>query len=76
MSRECRDNFFDLDIASRDSNLRMAESKSSYFACFIKTYSAKFAKFDHLPINRLAQISECRHHLRTSKVSFKEATQA
>jgi hypothetical protein len=33
-------------LGREDSNLRMAESKSSYFPCFVNVYSEKLAKFD------------------------------
>src|SRR5262249_8503351 len=45
-------------LGREDSNLRMAESKSTYFACLVNAYSEKFSKIDRLPLKRLALISE------------------
>jgi hypothetical protein len=45
-------------LGREDSNLRMAESKPSSFACCINAYSEKLSKFDRLPVNRLALFSE------------------
>jgi hypothetical protein len=45
----------------------MAESKSKWFALFIKAHSEKMRKFDLNPIKSLAVISECRHACRTSR---------
>jgi hypothetical protein len=46
-------------LGREDSNLRMAESKSKWFALFVKTHSEKMREFDLDPIKRLADISEC-----------------
>jgi hypothetical protein len=43
-----------------DSKLRMAESKSKWFALLISAYSEKMRKFDLNPFKRLADISECQ----------------
>ena len=43
-----------------DLKLRMAESKSKWFALFVNAHSEKMLKFDLNPIKRLAEISECR----------------
>ena len=43
-----------------DSKLRMAESKSKWFALFVNAHSEKILKFDLNPIKSLAEISECR----------------
>jgi hypothetical protein len=50
-------------LGREDSNLRMAESKSKWFALFVKTHSEKMREFDLNPIKRLADISECRLHV-------------
>src|SRR5258708_15527700 len=46
-------------LGREDSNLRMAESKSTYFAFDFKGHSEKSANFDPFPINRLDADSEC-----------------
>jgi hypothetical protein len=46
-------------LGCQDSNLGMAESKSTYFAFDFKDHSEKSAKFDPFPINRLDPDSEC-----------------
>src|SRR6266849_1742031 len=43
----------------QDSNLGMAESKSTCFAFDFKDHSEKSAKFDPFPFNRLGADSEC-----------------
>jgi hypothetical protein len=47
-------------LGREDSNLRMAESKSKWFALIINARSEKSRKFDINPYKRLANISECR----------------
>src|SRR5215831_13655151 len=47
-------------LACQDSNLGMEESKSTWFALFVKTHSEKSRKFDLNPFKRLTHISECR----------------
>jgi hypothetical protein len=69
-SRECRGYFWKPHVVAlrdqtswlgrQDSNLGMAESKSSYFHCLTNPYSEIRSKFDGLPINGLARISEWR----------------
>src|SRR6266446_10882177 len=46
-------------LGRQDSNLGMAESKSTCFAFDFKDHSEKSAKFDPFPINRLDADSEC-----------------
>jgi len=46
--------------AAKATRLGMAESKSTWFALFIKAHSEEMRKFDLNPIKRLADISECR----------------
>src|SRR6266404_4863310 len=55
-------------LGREDSNLRMAESKSKWFALFINAHSEKLRKFDVHPFKRLADISECRDALRAVSV--------
>jgi hypothetical protein len=47
-------------LGRQDSNLGMAESKSKWFALFIKAHSEKSRKFAPHAVKRLADISECR----------------
>jgi hypothetical protein len=47
-------------LGRQDSNLGMAESKSKWFALFIKAHSETMRKFDLSSIKRLGNISECR----------------
>ena len=67
--RECRAYFCHANLAHRDltgwlgrqdSNLGMAESKSTWFALFINTHSEKSRRFGFNGYKRLADISECR----------------
>src|SRR6266478_5677692 len=46
-------------LGCQDSNLGMAESKSTCFAFDFKDHSKKSAKFDPFPFNRLGADSEC-----------------
>jgi len=46
-------------LGRQDSNLGMAESKSTCFAFDFRDHSEKSAKFDPFPINRLDADSEC-----------------
>ncbi len=46
-------------LGRQDSNLGMAESKSTYSAFDFKGHSEKSANFDPFPINRLDADSEC-----------------
>src|SRR5260370_41964735 len=46
-------------LGCQDSNLGMAESKSTCFAFDFKDHSEKLAKFDPFPFNRLGADSEC-----------------
>ena len=46
-------------LGRQDSNLGMAESKSTCFAFDFKDHSEKSAKFDPFPINRFDADSEC-----------------
>src|SRR6266699_2387281 len=46
-------------LGRQDSNLGMAESKSTCFAFDFKDHSKKSTKFDPFPINRLDADSEC-----------------
>ena len=50
-------------LACQDSNLGMEESKSTWFALFVKTHSEKSRKFDLNPFKRLTHISECGMHV-------------
>jgi hypothetical protein len=45
-------------LGREDSNLRMAESKSEWFAFEIKAHSEKSPKFESISINKLVHISE------------------
>ena len=45
-------------LGRQDSNLGMAESKSTWFALFINVHSEKLRKFGAKAIKRLAVISE------------------
>jgi hypothetical protein len=45
----------------------MAESKSKWFALFVKAHSEKMREFDLNPIKRLADISKCRDAPRASR---------
>src|SRR5258707_13180488 len=49
-------------LGCQDSNLGMAESKSTCFAFDFKDHSKKSAKFDPFPFNRLGADSECAAH--------------
>ena len=57
-----------------DSKLRMAESKSKWFALFVNAHSEKMLKFDLNPIKRLAEISECRDasHLAVTRPALRK----
>ena len=46
-------------LGRQDSNLGMAESKSTYSAFDFKGYSEKIEEFGPFLINRLARLSEC-----------------
>jgi hypothetical protein len=46
-------------LGREDSNLRMAESKSTSFTLFLNCGSENLPKFDGLLLNRLAASSEC-----------------
>src|SRR5215471_9546197 len=55
-------------LGREDSNLRMAESKSSWFPLSVNARSEKSGKFHINPLKRLADISECRNALRVISV--------
>jgi hypothetical protein len=55
-------------LGRQDSNLGMAESKSGRFDCNINAHSEKRGKFNPLPVNSLAALSECRWGLVTLNV--------
>src|ERR1700730_13748377 len=60
-------------LGREDSNLRMAESKSKWFALIINARSEKSRKFDINPYKRLANISES---CASGYVSTKQGTNA
>jgi hypothetical protein len=50
----------EISLGRQDSNLGMAESKSTWFALFVNAHSEKWWGFDLNPLNTLVDTSECR----------------